>query len=57
MSDHKGEEMKGRVKEAAGNLTADKDLEREGKKEQRNAKVKKTVDDAAEKIKNVVDGD
>jgi uncharacterized protein YjbJ (UPF0337 family) len=57
MGDHKGEEMKGRIKEAAGDITADKDLQREGKIEQGSAKVKKTVDDATDKLKEVVDDD
>lgn len=51
MSDHRGEEYKGRAKEAAGDMTGDKDLEREGKMDQGSASVKKKVDEAAEKIK------
>jgi uncharacterized protein YjbJ (UPF0337 family) len=31
MSEHKGEEIKGRMKEAVGVATDDKDLQREGK--------------------------
>ena len=57
MDDHKGEEMKGRVKEAAGNITDDKDLEREGRSDQRSAGAKRTVDDVADKLKDVVDND
>jgi uncharacterized protein YjbJ (UPF0337 family) len=57
MDDHKGEEMKGRVKEAAGDIADDKDLQREGRSDQRSAKMKRTVDDAADKLKDVVDND
>ena len=54
MSDHKIEETKGRIKEAAGDLTGDKDLQREGKADQRSAAVKKTIDDVADKMKDAV---
>jgi uncharacterized protein YjbJ (UPF0337 family) len=57
MGDHKGEETKGRIKEAAGDITGNKDLQREGKIDQGSAKVKKTVGDAADKLKEVVDDD
>ena len=52
MGEHKGEELKGRIKEAGGDLTGDKDLEREGKVDQGSAKVKDKVGDAADKIKD-----
>jgi len=54
MTDHKTEEMKGRVKQAAGDLTGDKDLQREGKLDQASAAAKKTIDSAADKLKEVV---
>ncbi len=54
MSDHKAEEMKGRVKEAAGVVTGNKDLQREGQVDQASAATKKTIDDAAEAIKSAV---
>lgn len=57
MGDHKGEEMKGRTKEAAGDITGDKNLQREGKIEQGSAKVKKAVGDASDKLKEVADND
>jgi len=55
MSDHKAEELKGRMKEAAGDLTGDKDLKKQGKADQRSAAAKKTVDDVADKMKDVID--
>lgn len=55
MGDHKGEDMKGRMKEAAGDLTGDKDLKREGKIDQASAATKKAVDDTADKVKDVID--
>ena len=54
MSEHKGEEMKGRMKEAAGDLVGDEGLKREGKVDQASAGTKKMVDEAADKIKDVV---
>ena len=51
------DEMKGRAKEAAGDLTDDKDLQREGKVDQATASVKKKADRAAEKVKDALDRD
>jgi uncharacterized protein YjbJ (UPF0337 family) len=44
------DEAKGRAKEAAGKLTADKDLEREGKVD----RAAGTVKDAVDKVKDRV---
>ena len=55
MDDHKGEEMKGRLKEALGDLKGDKDLQRDGKRDQRSAAAKEKIDDVAKKLKDVVD--
>jgi uncharacterized protein YjbJ (UPF0337 family) len=52
MGDHKSEETKGRAKEAAGDLTGDKDLQREGKVDQTSASAKEKVGDAADKVKD-----
>lgn len=52
-----GDEIKGRVKEAAGDLTDNKDLKREGNLDQASGKVKETVDNVADKVKNLVDRD
>jgi uncharacterized protein YjbJ (UPF0337 family) len=54
MSDHKVEDTKGRLKEAAGDITGDEDLKREGKLDQASAAVKKTVDDVADTVKDVI---
>ena len=54
MSDHKAEELKGRAKQAAGDLTGDKDLQRQGKADQRSAEAKKRIDDVADKVKGAV---
>ena len=45
------DDLKGRVKEAAGDLTDDDDLKREGKVDQGVGKVKDVVDDIADKFK------
>lgn len=49
------DDMKGRVKEAAGDLTDNERLKREGKADQIEGKVKDFVDDARGKIEDAVD--
>jgi uncharacterized protein YjbJ (UPF0337 family) len=51
------DDLQGRVKEAAGDLTDDKDLKREGQVDQASGKVKDAVDDVADKAKDVVNKD
>ena len=51
------DDIKGRAKEAAGDLTDDKDLEREGKIDQATGSVKDKVGDAADKVKDVLNRD
>ena len=46
------DDFKGRVKEAAGDLTDDDDLQREGKIDQGKGKVKDFVDNVADKFKD-----
>jgi uncharacterized protein YjbJ (UPF0337 family) len=46
------DDLKGRVKEAAGDLTDDDDLKREGKIDQGKGKVKDAVDKVADKFKD-----
>jgi uncharacterized protein YjbJ (UPF0337 family) len=57
----KTDEAKGRMKEAAGDLTDDDDLKREGKLDQAGATVKRktgeVVDKAKEKVDDVMDRD
>ncbi len=48
------DDAKGRVKEAAGNLTGDKDLQREGKVDKATGKAKEGVEKAADKVKDAV---
>jgi len=49
------DDAKGRVKEAAGNLTGNKDLEREGKVDQAGASVKEFAENAKDKAADAVD--
>lgn len=49
----KMDEMKGRAKEAAGNLTDDERLEREGKVDQGKAEAKDVVNKVGDKIKDI----
>lgn len=51
------DKAKGHAKEAAGDLTGDKDLEREGKIDQASGKVKDTVESAKDKVKDVLHRD
>jgi uncharacterized protein YjbJ (UPF0337 family) len=51
------DEAKGRVKEATGDLTGDKDLKREGKIDRATGEVKEKVGDASDKVKDTVTRD
>ncbi|HEY3542390.1 MAG TPA: CsbD family protein [Gaiellaceae bacterium] len=51
------EEAEGRIKEAAGDLTGDKDLQREGKVDQATGKAKDAVDNAGDAAKDALDRD
>ena len=48
------DEAKGRVKEAAGDLTGDKSLKNEGKVDQAAGKVKDKVGKVADKVKDAL---
>jgi len=54
MGDGAMDRAKGNVKEAAGDLTGDKDLEREGKVDQASGSVKDKIGDAADKVKDAL---
>jgi uncharacterized protein YjbJ (UPF0337 family) len=49
------DQAKGRIKQAAGDLTDNDDLKRKGKADESAGKVKDTVDDAKDKFEDVVD--
>ena len=51
------DDAKGNVKEKAGQATNDKDLENEGKIDKATGKVKGSVGDAADKVKDTVTRD
>jgi uncharacterized protein YjbJ (UPF0337 family) len=51
------DDAKGRLKEAAGSLTGDEDLKREGKVDQATGKAKEGVEKAAEKVKDALKRD
>ena len=55
MSNSNIDEAKGRVKEAAGDLTDNDDLKREGKADQAAANVKEGVEKVADKAGDAVD--
>ena len=57
MSDGDKDEMKGRLKEAAGDLTGDKSLKKEGKVDRATGGVKDAVGDAGDKLKDLVNPD
>jgi uncharacterized protein YjbJ (UPF0337 family) len=54
MASGKTEELKGRVKEAAGALTGDQKLKREGRVEQAVGKVQQKAEKVIDKIKDAV---
>jgi len=57
MSDGKVDKVKGRAKEAVGDVTDDDDLKREGKVDKATGSIKDKVDKAADKVKDVVNPD
>jgi uncharacterized protein YjbJ (UPF0337 family) len=54
MASGKSDELKGRVKEAAGVLTGDKKLKREGKTDQAVGKLKQKVEKVIDKVKDAI---
>jgi uncharacterized protein YjbJ (UPF0337 family) len=54
MSDGTMDNAKGKVKEAAGDLTDDQSLKNEGKVDKASGSVKDAVGGAADKVKDVV---
>jgi uncharacterized protein YjbJ (UPF0337 family) len=56
MGSGKSDEIKGRFKEAAGSLTDDKKLKREGQLDQAAGKAKQKLDEVVDKVKDVFSG-
>ncbi len=54
MASGKTDEIKGRVKEAAGALTGDSHLKREGKADQAVGKIKQKAEKILDKVKDAV---
>lgn len=57
MADGDVDTAKGRLKKAAGDLTGDDDLRREGKVDEASGTVKDKVGDAADKVKDALGRD
>ena len=57
MGDGTTDDLKGKAKEAGGDLTGDDGLKREGKVDQATGTVKDKVGDASDKLKNAVNRD
>lgn len=57
MSDGDIDKAKGHAKEAAGDLTGDRDLKNEGKVDRASGTVKEKVGDAADKVKDALHKD
>ena len=53
--DNNLDQAKGRVKQAVGDLTDNKDLKNEGKADETAGKVKEFLEDAKDKAEDVVD--
>ena len=49
------DDLKGRAKEAIGDLTDNRDLKREGKADRATGKAKEFVDDVKDKAEDVID--
>jgi uncharacterized protein YjbJ (UPF0337 family) len=56
MAEGKGEELKGRAKEAAGAVTGDKETAREGRRDQRKGKMEQAKDKAGDAVEDMKDG-
>ncbi len=56
MSDHKTDEAKGRVKEAAGSLTDDDKLKNEGKADRAASSIKEKTENAVDSVKDKLTG-
>ena len=54
MGDGTADELKGRVKEAGGDLSGDDGLKREGKVDRATGSVKDKIGDASDKVKDLV---
>jgi uncharacterized protein YjbJ (UPF0337 family) len=54
MADHRAQEAKGRVKEAAGSLTDKDDLVRKGQGDRSKARLKKTAGDVKHKVQETI---
>jgi uncharacterized protein YjbJ (UPF0337 family) len=57
MGDGTTDDLKGRAKEAAGDLTDDQGLKNEGKVDRATGSVKDKVDDASDSLKDAVNKD
>jgi uncharacterized protein YjbJ (UPF0337 family) len=57
MNDGTTDTAKGRLKQAAGDLTGDDELRREGKVDEASGTVKDKVGDAADKVKDILHND
>ncbi|MFN8040818.1 MAG: CsbD family protein [Acidimicrobiales bacterium] len=51
------DQAKGRIKEAAGDITGDKDLEREGKVDRGAGTIKEKAGEAVDKVKDALHKD
>ena len=56
MDDGTMDDVKGRTKKAAGDLTGDDSLKNEGRVDQASGAVKDKVGDAADKVKDAIPG-
>jgi uncharacterized protein YjbJ (UPF0337 family) len=56
MAGSTADKVKGRLKEAAGALTGDDKLKKEGKRDQAAAEVKETVENVVDKAKEILGG-
>jgi uncharacterized protein YjbJ (UPF0337 family) len=55
MGDDRVQDLKGRAKEAAGDLTGNEDLERKGQSDQAKASMKDKVGKVADAVKDKID--
>ena len=55
MGDGAGDDAKGRLKKAGGEITGDDSLKREGERDERKGEVKEGVNDAVDSVQDKID--
>ena len=55
MGDGAGDDAKGRLKKAGGEITGDDSLKREGERDERKGEIKERIDDGVDSVQDKID--